>query len=69
MTAVFTVTQVSTVNVTDDATSQAPGPPHYEEKLKLANTVIISTVLAFIMPAMGCVISIKDIKTTVSVYL
>ena len=69
MTAVSTVTQVSTVNVTDEATSQAPGPPHYVDELKLANRVILSTILAFIMVAMGCVISIKDIKTTVSVHL
>ena len=67
MTEVFTVTQVSMVNVTNNATPEAPSPPHYVDELKLANRVILSTILAFIMVAMGCVISIKDIKTTVSV--
>ena len=68
MTETFTVT-ISTVNITDNVTSQAQGPPHYVDELKLANKVILSTILAFIMVAMGCVISIKDIKTTVSLYL
>ena len=67
MTEIFTVT-IGTVNVTDDATPQAQSPPHYVAELKLANRVVISTVLAFIMVAMGCMISIKDVKTTVSVY-
>ena len=67
MMEVFTVT-ISTVNVTYGAAPQAPGPPHYADELKLANKVVLSTILAFIMVAMGCVISIEDIKTTVSVY-
>ena len=68
MTEVFTVT-ISTVIITDNVTSQAQGPPHYVDELKLANKVILSTILAFIMVAMGCVISIKDLKMTVSLYL
>ena len=57
----------ATMSVTFNATTEEPyRPPHYVDELKQANKIIQSSILAFIMVAMGCVMSIKDIKATVS---
>ncbi|XP_072050529.1 ileal sodium/bile acid cotransporter-like [Amphiura filiformis] len=60
ITELATTIDISTMNDTDER----PPPAKYLDELKLANRILISFILVFIMVGMGCVISIKDIKTT-----
>ncbi|XP_072049679.1 ileal sodium/bile acid cotransporter-like [Amphiura filiformis] len=60
ITELATTFYMSTINDTD---GRQP-PPAYIDKLKFGNGILITCILVLIMLGMGCVISIKDLKTT-----
>ncbi|XP_072050037.1 ileal sodium/bile acid cotransporter-like [Amphiura filiformis] len=65
MEMLLTTELATTINMsTMNDTGETSPTPHYLDELKLANRIVISFLLVFIMVGMGCVISIKDIKTT-----
>ncbi|XP_072049955.1 ileal sodium/bile acid cotransporter-like [Amphiura filiformis] len=55
-----TTIYMSTMNDTDGR----PPPPAYLDELRLGNSILTTFILVLIMLGMGCVISIKDLKTT-----
>lgn len=42
------------------------GPPAYVTVLKRVNKVILTSLLTFIMVAMGCVVTVDDFRVVVS---
>ncbi len=65
MSKTMEITELIPTTIMTTLNGTGENPPSYIEQLKLANKIIQSSILAFIMIAMGCVITVEDIKTTV----